>query len=102
MDNVESYVEPFWAGSGWGFMVPMILIATNGSFKVPHYLDVDARGITFFQVFTSSVNASKLLESNEPIATYYLATFRDANGDPLRGEKNYKLHMPANVPTIGH
>ena len=99
MNNVETQVDPFWPDSAWGFMVPAILLTSNGTYRTPNYLDVDARGITYFQVFTSSVNTSKLVDSKEPIATYYLATFRDADGEPLNGDKAYTLHIPADVPT---
>ena len=32
-------------------------------------------------------------------ATFYLGTFFDSDGNDLRGEESYTLHIPANVPT---
>ncbi|MEU6506048.1 DUF1254 domain-containing protein [Streptomyces sp. NPDC046942] len=99
MNSVETRLEPFWTDSLWGLMVPTIAMASNGTFRTPSYLDVDARAITYFQVFTNSVVAYRLVDPKVVPATYYLATFRDTDKDLLRGEESYKLHVPADVPT---
>ena len=30
--------------------------------------------------------------------SFYLATYHDSGGKPLRGENTYRLHVPTNVP----
>jgi hypothetical protein len=35
---------------------------------------------------------------NVGVGSYYLWTYKDAAGDHLQGENNYKLHVHANVP----
>ena len=32
----------------------------------------------------------------------YMAAFIDSKGNPLDGGKNYKLHLPPNIPSGGH
>jgi hypothetical protein len=56
-------------------MVPPIAMTSNGTFRTPSYLDVDARAITYFQIFTNSVVAYRLVDPKVVPATYYLATF---------------------------
>jgi len=51
---------------------------------------VDARGFANFAAFAMPKKTGKSL--------VYLFTFRDSHGDRLSGERNYTLHVPANVP----
>ena len=67
-----------------------VAIQTAFSFERPNYLDVDARGIGYFSFYAPPKNLGA--------ATFYVGTFQDANGDLLRGETSYKLHVPPNVP----
>ena len=52
-------------------------------------LDIDARGILFFTISGIPKKAG---------AAFYLWTFFDARGQPLRGDRAYRLRVPANVP----
>ena len=67
-----------------------VAIETAFSFERPNYLDVDARGIGYFSFYAPPKKLGA--------ATFYVGTFKDANGDLLRGEAGYKLRVPANVP----
>lgn len=43
-------------------------------------------------------NDPAMMAKNVGVGSYYLWTYKDAAGNPLQGEKNYKLNIPANVP----
>ncbi len=57
--------------------------------------NLDAR-ILFF--YTATVNTPAMALEIPGVGSNYAFCTRDKNGDILFGEKNYKLHMPANVP----
>ena len=80
----------YWPDSRWQIPALPVAVETAFSFERPSYLDVDARGIGYFSYYAPP---KKLGE-----ATFYLGTFTDAKGDLLRGDDNYKLHVPPNVP----
>jgi hypothetical protein len=52
---------------------------------------VDARGIGFFSSYAPPAKVGTSI--------FYLDTFLDSQGQQLRGENTYRLHVPANVPT---
>jgi len=89
-DRLLTYGTPYWPDSRWQIPALPVAVETAFSFERPNYLDVDARGIGYFSYYAPP---KKLGE-----ATFYLGTFMDAKGDMLRGEDNYKLHVPPNVP----
>ena len=39
-----------------------------------------------------------MMSKNVAIGSYYFWTYKDKDGNFLDGAKNYKLHVPANVP----
>lgn len=43
-------------------------------------------------------NSPAMMSKNVGLGSYYLWTYRDGDGDFLDGAKNYKLHIPPNVP----
>jgi hypothetical protein len=88
--NGQLTLTPFWPGSGWAVPFPPAAFATAFSFERPDYLDVDARGITYFCAFAGATTPGA--------ATFYVSTYTAANGDFFRGEESYKLHVPPNVP----
>ena len=53
-------------------------------------LDTAARGIGYFNFYAPPKKLGA--------ATFYVGTFKDAIGEFLRGEENYRLHVPPNVP----
>jgi hypothetical protein len=89
-DRLLTYGTPYWPDSRWNIPALPVAIETAFSFERPNYLDVDARGIGYFSYYAPP---KKLGE-----ATFYLGTFKDAKGDVLRGEDNYRLHVPLMCP----
>ena len=55
-----------------------------------NYFDVDMRGAAFAGFFLPPAKLGG--------GSFYLATYFDSSGQPLRGENPYRLHVPANVP----
>jgi hypothetical protein len=53
-------------------------------------IDIDARSVLFFSISGMSKKAG---------AAFYLWSFFDDRGEPLRGERTYRLRVPSNVPT---
>jgi len=43
--------KPWWPGSQWSIPGPPIGFKTQGHWEVPHYFDVDSRGIAFSTFF---------------------------------------------------
>ena len=90
MDGLLTYTTPHWLDSRWALPTLPVGPETAFSFERPNYLDVDARGLGYFTWYAPPKKLGA--------ATDYLATYQDAQGNPLRGEENYKLHVPPNVP----
>jgi hypothetical protein len=90
MNGLLTYSTPFWPDSRWALPAAPVAAETEFSFERSDYLDVDARGIGYFSFYAPPKKLGA--------ATFYLGTFMDANGDLLRGEESYKLHVPSNVP----
>lgn len=57
--------------------------------------NMDARTLFFY---TATVNTPAMALEIPGVGSNYAFGTRDSNGDILFGEKNYELHMPANVP----
>ena len=58
-------------------------------------LEVDRRAYAYYMALG---NSPAMMSKNVGIGSYYMWTYRDANGNFLDGAKSYKLHIPANVP----
>jgi hypothetical protein len=58
-------------------------------------LQVDRRAFAYYMALG---NDPAMMNKNVGLGSYYLWTYKDAAGDHLQGENNYKLHIPANVP----
>src|SRR5262249_6610545 len=74
----------------WVMPAPPVGPETAFSFERPEYLDVDARGLGYFLFYAPPKRLGE--------ATVYYGAFKDAAGDPLRGEETYKIHVPPNPP----
>ena len=61
----------------------------------PGVRDLDAR--TFFFYYATGVTPA-MAKKFIGVGSQYAAAFVDADKDPLDGGKNYKLHLPPNVP----
>ena len=57
--------------------------------------NLDARTLFFYQ---ATVNTPAMVLKIPGIGSQYVATAQDADGNYLDGAKNYRLHIPANVP----
>lgn len=90
INGLLTFNTAFWPDSSWSFPVTPVGAETTFSFERPNYLDVDARGLTYFLAYAPPKKLGA--------ATFYLGTYKDATGDLLRGEESYKLHVPPNVP----
>lgn len=58
-------------------------------------LEVDLRAYVYYMALG---NSPAMMSRNVGIGSYYMWTYRDANGNFLDGAKSYKLRIPANVP----
>jgi hypothetical protein len=56
---------------------------------------LDAR---LFYFFYATVNTPALVKKMVGVGSQYAAAFVDAKGQPLDGAKNYRLHLPPNIP----
>jgi hypothetical protein len=89
VESLTSYSHPWWPDRTWSPPDPTG-VKTGFTYQTPEALDVDARGFANFAAFAMPKKTGKSL--------VYLFTFRDSHGDRLSGERNYTLHVPANVP----
>ena len=90
MESVTTGGTPWWPDTHWVFPSPPITLQTEFQWKMPDYFGVDARAIAFYQYFCPMVKAGG--------DSFYFGTFFDSKGQPLEGQNNYQLHVPANVP----
>ena len=58
-------------------------------------LQVDRRAYVYYMAVG---NSPAMMEKNIGLGSYYLWAYRDGAGEFLDGAKNYKLHVPADVP----
>jgi hypothetical protein len=86
----RSSTDKFWPDRKWVIPAPPISVTTLFKWDVPHYFDVDARGIALASFFGPTASLGK--------GSFYLGTFVDAAGQPLRGENTYRLRVPADAP----
>ena len=84
------FTEPYWKGTQWfksfDFTVPQI---------TKDKLEIDQRGVWFYEAVTSS---NGMVNPTPGAGQVYMTTKRDKNGELLRADKTYKLHVPAKVP----
>jgi hypothetical protein len=82
--------ERFWPEVRWIVPGRSVGPKTAFTFETDDRLDIDERGMTFFLACAPPKRLGA--------ATFYVFGVRDARGQPLRGEKTYRLHVPADVP----
>jgi hypothetical protein len=84
------FAEPYWEGTSWyksfDFTIPQIT-----DYKV----ELDERATWFYEATTSSEGMVNPVVGKGQV---YMTTKRDQNGDLLRADKTYKLHVPKGVP----
>ena len=83
--------DRYWPNRKWSYLVvPEVIRETNFSFEYPRMLDYTVRGVTYYSAISSVVTYGT--------ATQYLVGGQDSKGENLRGENDYVLRIPANVP----
>lgn len=90
MDKAATDVTPWWQGSQWVLPTPPITVPTEFKWKTPNFFDVDSRAIALSQYFCPTAKLGT--------GSFYYGSFHDGSGNPLQGENNYRLHVPAGVP----
>lgn len=58
-------------------------------------LEVDHRAYVYYMALG---NSPAMMSRNVGVGSYYFWTYKDKDGNFFDGAKNYKLHVPANVP----
>jgi hypothetical protein len=84
------YTEPYWEGTSWyksfDFHIPQ---------ETADRVELDERATWFYE----AVSSTKGMVNPTPGAgQVYMTTKRDAQGELLRADRNYRLHVPADVP----
>jgi hypothetical protein len=82
--------EPIWPGSHWTALGGATPAKTAFTFVTDDYLDIDARGMTYF---LACAPPQKL-----GAASVYIWGTHDAADEALQGEDTYHLRVPPNVP----
>jgi hypothetical protein len=87
----DAGLPPFFEGTHWTFPAhPELLKAASENFEGPSAYPVDWRGITY----TYAYIGIKRLGAGQ----FYLINIKDNGGESYDGSKNYRLHVPPNVP----
>lgn len=84
------YAEVWWDGTSW---------YKSFDFTIPQETDTlqqfDERATWFYEAVGSSEG---MVNPTPGAGQVYMTTKRDSNGDMLRADRNYVLHVPADVP----
>lgn len=84
------YAESWWPDTSW---------YKSFDFHIEQETDdiqqIDQRGTWFYEAVTSTKG---MVNPTPGAGQVYMTTKRDNNGDLLRADRNYKLHVPADVP----
>ena len=87
----DAGLPPFFDRTHWTFPAhPELLKAATDNFDAPDAYPVDWRGITY----TYAYIGIKRLGAGQ----FYLINIKDNGGESYEGSKNYRLHVPPNVP----
>jgi hypothetical protein len=81
--------NPFWPSKQWR-LPSSIGPRTHFTYEEQGRLDYETRGLFYFLACAPPARLGK--------ASAYLHTFVDDDGEPLVGDRAYRLHVPANVP----
>jgi hypothetical protein len=74
----------------WTQPVADSMISTMMTYKDENKVYIDDRAFTYYTYISPPVKLGS--------STAYLMLTRDADGEPLKGDRNYTLTVPANVP----
>ena len=78
----------------WSLITGIGAVETSMRYEYPTYLDINGRANLFNVAFAPVKN----FDIFKP-AAFYLLSAKDTQGQILNGSNNYKLHVPAKVPT---
>ena len=81
--------DPWWPKSKW-IVSASLGPKTAFTYILPDHLEIDERAMTFFLAYAPPKRLGR--------ATFYLASFKDSSAESFRGERTYRLRVPANVP----
>ncbi|MEO9778790.1 MAG: DUF1254 domain-containing protein [Sedimentitalea sp.] len=84
------YVEPYWDDTNWYKSFDFQTEQENDTIQ-----QIDQRGTWFYEAVSSSKG---MLDPQPGSGQVYMTSKRDSNGDLLRADRNYVLHVPAEVP----
>ena len=90
VDKAATDTTTWVPGSQWVVPTPPITEPSAFKWETPNYFDVDLRAIALSQYFCPTQKLGT--------GSFYFGTFHDHSGNPLTGENNYRLHVPAEVP----
>ncbi|MDU0365365.1 DUF1254 domain-containing protein [Rhizobium sp. 25PS6] len=84
------YAEVWWEGTNW---------YKSFDFDLPQETEIiqqiDPRATWFYEAVASTKG---MVNPTPGAGQVYMTTKRDSNGDTLRADRTYKLHVPAKVP----
>lgn len=84
------YTEPYWKGTSWyksfDFHIPQ---------ETETIQEIDQRATWFYEAVGSSEG---MISPTPGKGQVYMTSKRDSDGHLLRADKNYKLHVPKDVP----
>jgi hypothetical protein len=87
----DAGLPPFFDGTHWTYpTLPDMLQAMTDNWNTPNLYPTDARGLAYTYGFI----AIKKLGAGQ----FYLLNIKDKDGANYDGSKNYRLHVPPNVP----
>ncbi|UJS18652.1 MAG: DUF1214 domain-containing protein [Candidatus Jettenia sp.] len=89
--RLRTILPPRWGDkSQWTQPVPESMISTMMTYKDENKVYIDDRAFTYYTYISPPVKLG--------LSTAYLMLTKDADGEPLKGDRNYTLTVPANVP----
>lgn len=84
------YTEPYWKGTNWYKSFDFLI-----SQETADQLQIDQRVTWFYEAVTSTKG---MVNPTVGAGQVYMTTKRDSKGRLHRADKNYKLHVPKDVP----
>jgi hypothetical protein len=90
-DLQRAALKPYWESAHWA-LPDLSGVKSEFSYETAEMLDVDYRGMGGFFFWAPP----KKSDASAP--TIYVNAVADSKGEPLIGDKTYRLRVPANVP----
>ncbi len=85
------FSSPFYEGTRWNVSaLPETIHGMSTNFADINSYPVDSRGVTYSYAIFSAKHLGE--------GQFYLMTIQDKDGRAFDGSRNYRLHVPANVP----